>query len=1216
MLKNFSNKKLTALALVLAMVFSFILPTQVKAEEVKEVAPSKVEESSENQRINIQILATSDLHGKFMNYDYAQGKEYTGGLNQVATVVKEAREANKNTLVLDNGDTIQGNYNHLFMEKENPMILAMNKIGYDVYSLGNHEFNFGMDKLQRIISQANPNLHVLCGNLYKGGKRVFNPYTFKEVGGVKVAIIGVVTPHIMKWDSQNLKGYEAKDPTEEVKKIIGEIKEQGGADLYIVTSHASLNGEYGKGDSAAKIAEENPEVSVVVAGHSHDTVKSELRGNAIISEPACRAKYVSKFDLTLEKDNGKVKVIDKKADLIDLKGVKGDEELTNELKPFHEAAISDATAKIGELKGGDLAKPNEVKGIPQSIVEDQGVTDFINEVQLYNSKKFLDKKGIDTSNAYMVSSAALFSPKANLKEGDISKADVSNIYKFDNKLYVIKTTGKQLRKYMEENSKFFNKYKDGDLTISFDENVRMYKYDMFEGVNYEINISKDPGERIENLRFSKDGKSVEDSDIVYLSVNDYRYNSGLAAGIMDQGEHEKVYDTVNDDISAIRDLISDYIINVKQGKIERNVDNNWKIIGNNWDEGQRALAVKLINEGKIKLPISSNGRTPNVKSVTWEEVSKFKDELPKEDKEVEIPILTFNDFHGSLKESGGNPGAAKFVGELKRVKAENPNTIVVSGGDMYQGSALSNLLKGKPVSDMNKALGVEFSAVGNHEFDWGYDLIPKWEKNGNFEFLASNIYEKSTGEPVKWAKPYGIIEREGKKIGFIGLATPETAYKTNPDNVQALEFRDPNKEAEKWVKHLREVEKVDAVVALTHIGSQQDRNTKEITGEVTNLTKVKGLDAIVSAHSHMPVKGEVNGVPIVQAYKNGRSIGLIDLKFSKDGKLSVEIDRMDISKKIKELPIDKDMENTLQKYEEELSPILDVKVADLSEDLPHNRDAGVSKMGATVTETMRKITNADIAINNGGGVRAPLKKGVITVGDMYTILPFDNTIVTMDLKGSDVVLALEHGIAPKNFGWGQHAGVKFWYNKDAEEGKRITSVVLLDGSKLDPDKYYKVATNDFMAAGGDGYDFSKAKNLKDTNLVLREEISNYWKEHGVNPVSDLSTLIEEGENKSLNNETSNNEGKETVISIRKEVEKQLPSIGLGKTSVKEASLEISKEINSDLGKDENTESSKAGLISLPNTGNPIGAEALVALGLLSTLSGGIILRKKNKKDAA
>ena len=1201
MLKKFSNKKITALMVVLAMVFSFILPIQVKAAEISETKNSNVTEKTDKKTVNIQILATSDLHGKFMDYDYAQGEESVGGLNQIATVVKEAKKENPNTLVLDNGDTIQGNYNHLFMNKENPMILAMNTIGYDVFSLGNHEFNFGMDKLHNIIGQANQNLHVLCGNLYRDGERVFNPYTIKEVDGIKVAIIGVVTQHIMQWDSQNLKGYEAKNPTEEVKKIIGEIKANGGADVYVVTSHASLNGEYGDGDSAAGIAEANPEVSVVVAGHSHDTVKSELRGNAIISEPASRAKYVSKFNLTVEKNESGIKVLDKSADLISLKGVQGDPELTEKLKPFHEAAINDATAKIGELKGGDLAKPDEVKGIPQSIVEDQGVTDFINEVQLYNSKKFLQTKGIDPNNVYMVSSAALFSPKANLKEGPISKADVSNIYKFDNKLYVIKTNGKQLKKYMEENSKFFNKYKDGDLTISFDENVRMYKYDMFEGVNYEINIAKDPGERIENLKFSKDGKPVEDSDVVYLSVNDYRYNSGLAAGIMDPGEHEKIYDTVNDDISAIRDLISDYIINVKQ-VINRNVDGNWKITGNNWNPEQRALAVKLINEGKIKLPTSSNGRTPNVKSVTWDEVSKFAEALPEEKKEVEIPILTFNDFHGSLKESGGNPGAAKFVGELKKVKEKNPNTIVVSGGDMYQGSALSNLLKGKPVSDMNKALGVQFSSVGNHEFDWGYDLIPGWAKDGGFEFLASNIYEKATGEPVKWAKPYGVVEKGGKKIGFIGLATPETAYKTNPDNVKDLEFRDPNTEAEKWVKHLREVEKVDAVIALTHIGSQQDRKTGEITGEVVNLTKVPGLDAIVSAHSHMPVKGTVNGVPIVQAYKNGRAIGLIDLKFDKDGKLSVEAQRMDISKNIKDLPVDKEMEETLGKYEKELSPILDVKVADLSEDLPHNRDAGVSPMGATVTETMRKIVDADIAINNGGGVRAPLKKGVITVGDMYTILPFDNTIVTMDMKGSDIIKVLEHGIAPKDFGWGQHAGLKFWYNPDAEPGNRITSVRLLDGSKLDPNKYYKLATNDFMAAGGDGYDFSAAKNIKDTNKVLREGISDYWKNHGINPITNLATLIEPGEDKS-----------EAI----KPVEQEKPSIDTNKPmdptidNINTDKPEISNPDNNS----NNEENKKDDLIKLPNTGNPFGAEVFAAMGVLATIGGSIILKKKHN-DAA
>ena len=466
------------------------------------------------------------------------------------------------------------------------------------------------------------------------------------------------------------------------------------------------------------------------------------------------------------------------------------------------------------------------------------------------------------------------------------------------------------------------------------------------------------------------------------------------------------------------------------------------------------------------------------------------------------------------------------------------------------------------------------------------------------------------------------------KIGFIGLATPETAYKTNPDNVKDLEFRDPNIEAEKWVKHLREVEKVDAVIALTHIGSQQDRQTGEITGEVVNLTKVSGLDAIVSAHSHMPVKGTVNGVPIVQAYKNGRAIGLIDLKFDKDGKLSVEAQRMDISKNIKDLPVDKEMEETLGKYEKELSPILDVKVADLSEDLPHNRDAGVSPMGATVTETMRKIVDADIAINNGGGVRAPLKKGVITVGDMYTILPFDNTIVTMDMKGSDIIKVLEHGIAPKDFGWGQHAGLKFWYNPDAEPGNRITSVRLLDGSKLDPNKYYKLATNDFMAAGGDGYDFSAAKNIKDTNKVLREGISDYWKNHGINPITNLATLIEPGEEKG--EAVKPVEPENPSLDSNKPVEQEKPTIDTNKPIEQEKpSIEVNKPIDptiDDINTDKpeisdpdnnsnNEENKKDDLIKLPNTGNPFGAEVFAAMGVLATIGGSIILKKKHNDVA-
>lgn len=1218
MLKKVREKKFTALAVATSMIFGVATPlTTVKATE--NLAPENLEKKEESTLekegdVTIQILGTSDLHGRFMNYEYARNQKSDGGLNQISTLVNEARKQNPNTIVVDNGDTIQGNFNHLFKNGPNPMVMGMNAIGYDVFSLGNHEFNYGMDNLNDVVSQANDNLDVLCANLYKDGKRVYEGYTTREIEGVEVALIGVVSPHIMKWDSENLKGYEAKNPAEEVEFVIDEIENrpEGGADVYAVVSHVGLESEYGNGDSARAIAEMNPEVSAIVAGHSHTNVPEEKINNAVISQPTSNGQMVSKIELTVRKNGEKVEVVDKKSKLLSTKGVAEDQKINDLLANFHNTAIADATAPVGEMIGGDLADKNEIKEIPQSLVEDQGITDFINEVQLYNSRKHLESKNINPDEVYMVSGAALFSASSNLYEGNISKADISNIYRYDNKLYTIKTNGKQLKKYMEKNAEYYNTYKDGDLTVSFNEDVRMYLYDMFDGVSYEINISKEPGQRIENLKFEKDGKPVEDSDVVYLTVNDYRYNSGLAAGIMDQGEHEKIYDTNNDQISDMRDLIVDYIQNVKGGKITKNVDNNWKITGNDWDTEQRELAVKLINEGKIKISVSEDGRTPNVKAVTWNDVLEALGT-----KEVEIPIVTFNDFHGSLAESKSDVGAAKLVGEIKRVKEENPNTVVVTGGDIYQGSAMSNLLKGEPVTAMLKEMGLEFSAVGNHEFDWGYEHIPDWAKAGEFDFLASNIYEKETGEPVEWAKPYGVVEREGKKVGFIGLATPETAYKTKPDNVAHLEFKDPVEATKTWVNYLENEEKVDAVVVLSHLGSEQNRETGEITGEIVEVAEVPGVDAIISAHSHQRVEGKVNGVPVIQAYKNGRNLGYVNLKFDDKNELVVTTKLDDISKRKDTLPVDKNMEDILAKFEADLAPIMNEKVTDLSVDLPHNRDTGVSPMGATVAETMRRIVNADIAITNGGGVRAPLMAGTITVGDMYTILPFDNTLVTMEMKGSDIIKVLEHGIEPDNFGWGQHAGVKLWYTPGAERGEKITSVRLVDGTKLENDKYYTVVTNDFMAVGGDSYDFSAAKNVVDTNLVIRDEMANYWKENGIEPITDLSTLLEAGEDTTVDSEKP--EKPENPGNPNPETPEKPENQG-GSEKPEKPEIPENQETPERPETPENPEGSEKPESpnngeSLPNTGMPFGTGAVAAMGTVLTIGGLAILRKK-KNNAA
>lgn len=1112
----FKKKNFIAIMTTLTLWGSFL--TQGYTVNASE-NPEKGISQSDSDTTKIEILSTTDLHGKFKNYDYALNSVAAGGLNQVATVVKEEKAKNPNTLVVDNGDTIQGNYNYLFLKDDylskniDPMVLGLNTIGYDSYSLGNHEFNYGMDILHKVVDQSEKGgTPVLCANLYKDGKRVFSPYKIKTVNGIRVAIIGVVTNNIVKWDADKLQGYTPTKPADEVKKVISDLKTNNLADLYIVTAHMGVESEYGNGDSATDIANANPEVAMIVAGHTHVSVKDQRVNGVLITQPKNAGAEVSKVELDVQKTNDGYKVVDKNASLIKLTKTSSEDSKLNEIfEKYHQEALADGKTKVGELAGSDLADKAEIEGIPSSFVSDQGVTDLINEVQLYYSNKQLQSIGIDGNKVHHVSGAAMLSDYANIKTGTIAKSDLANIYKFDNKLYTIKTNGKQLKKYLEWTSDIYNTFKNGDLTVSFNPSFASYLYDTLSGVKYDINISKEKGNRIENLKFN-DGKTVEDSDEVYLTVNDYRYNSCLVP-IFDKGEYEKVYQSTNDSLSDVRDMILSYIKDVKGGTISRNVDNNWKLTGVNYNDKLRAEVVKLINDGTLT---TTNNGSIVTKALTYnsvieqlnskgltDEVNKLKSLNPKV-----VDVLTFNDFHGNVLESGKNVGAAKLAGLINQYRAKASDRygiIPVSAGDLYQGTAISNLKEGEPVNEMLKAIGLEASAVGNHEFDWGRENLKKWSEEGGFPFLAANMVYKNTGSIVESVQPYKIVERNGVKVGFIGIATPETLTSTKASNVEGIDFLDPAETLKKYIPIVKE-KGADVVIALTHCGSYQDSKTGEVTGEAADIAKkVTGLDAIISAHSHNFVNGKVNGTPIVQAGYNGRGLSKLTFSFDDNNKLlSVDTNTTQFKGIESTLPVDENVAKTIAKQEEELKPIFSQKVTTLQDRLSHDdKNSALTPLGVTVSETIRKIANTQVAIINGGGIRRSLEKGDVTVGDMYEILPFDNTIITLNLKGSDLLKAIEHGIAPEGIAWGQFAGIKVWYDKDTN---KVTSIRLSDGTKIDMDKYYSVAINDFMLTGGDGYDFSGAKDTVNTNIVMRDSIQDLWKTNGI-PGYDYNLLI-------------------------------------------------------------------------------------------------------------
>ena len=548
--------------------------------------------------MDLQILATSDTHGKFDPWDYAANKEdTTGSVAQQATAIKQLRTAD--TLVIDAGDTIQGNSSQLFLEDDvHPMVAAMNAIGYDVWVTGNHEYNYGMDTLQKIMAEQNAK--VLTGNVYApDGIPLADGYTIVRKKDLKIGLIGMVTPNITRWDAVNLTGWTVTNPVDECRKIIDQIKDQ--VDVLIGVMHMDTENEYGVyGSGVTDLANACPEFDVIIAAHGHKEIPGEEINGVLVIENKNAGATMSEIHLQLQRQwNGRWKVVGRSSESLQIAEYEADPELVALLAPYDERAKADAVIPIGELRGGNMAPDNEIENIPSPMVQDTALLDFINEVQLYYT-------------GAQVSATAMTSMTGQMREGTIRKCDLTSIYTYENTLYKLQMNGAQLRDYMEWSAAFFKTWQPGDLTIAFDPSTRYYLYDAFEGVNYEIDISQEPGNRILNLTWP-DGTPVADTDVFTIAVNNYRATTQLliAADIFAPGEPlpQMLEMDVRGDLGGIRELLGEYIQTVKGGVIEPKVNNNWKILGNNWDATKHSEAVARLRDGSLTLPENFDSRT-------------------------------------------------------------------------------------------------------------------------------------------------------------------------------------------------------------------------------------------------------------------------------------------------------------------------------------------------------------------------------------------------------------------------------------------------------------------------------------------------------------------------------------------------------------------------------------------------------------------------------
>lgn len=564
-------------------------------------------------QMDLQILATSDTHGRFLPWDYAANKADTSGsVAQQAAAIAQRRTPS--TIVVDAGDTIQGNSAELFLQDEmHPMSAGMNAIGYDVWVTGNHEFNFGMDTLKRVIAQQKAK--VLVGNVYApDGTPLADGYTILNKQGVKVGVIGMVTPNITRWDSKNLEGWTVTNPVDECRKLTKQLR--GQVDVLLGVMHMDPESEYGVyGSGARDLAEACPEFDVIVAAHGHRSVPGEMINGVLVVENSGNASTLSEIHLQLKRKwDGGWSIDQRTSEIVSMKDLPADAALSQQLAGYDARAKADAETLIGELRGGNMAPENDVVNIPQPMVQDTALLDFINEVQMYYT-------------GAKVSATALTSMTSQMKEGPIRKCDTASIYTYQNTLYKLEMNGAQLRSFMEWSAGFFKTWVPGDLTVAFDPSTRYYLYDAFEGVNYEIDVSQEPGGRIRNLTWP-DGSPVRDEEVFTVAVNNYRATTQLliAADIFAPGEPlPKLLEIdVRGDLGGIRELLGEYIRTVKGGVIQPKVNNNWKLVGANWDEAKRAQALKLLAEGKMPLPGSSTSRTLPGAAVTEADLAAVK----------------------------------------------------------------------------------------------------------------------------------------------------------------------------------------------------------------------------------------------------------------------------------------------------------------------------------------------------------------------------------------------------------------------------------------------------------------------------------------------------------------------------------------------------------------------------------------------------------------
>ncbi|WP_066321193.1 bifunctional 2',3'-cyclic-nucleotide 2'-phosphodiesterase/3'-nucleotidase [Bacillus sp. FJAT-29814] len=981
-------KKLLSTSLAVTLLGApFFSGTQVDAAAKNPNAGKK------DSVVELRLMETTDLHTNVLNYDYYKNAEYLKvGMASTASLVKQARTEAENSMLVDNGDLIQGTPLGTYVAKIDPLqdgevhpvFKAMNQMGYDIATLGNHEFNYGLEFLEEAYDDAkfpfvnanvyvddhdnNPNNDINKFTPYKIlNKKVVDEQGKKHV--IKVGFIGFVPPQINEWDKAHLDGKViTKGIVETAKKYIPQMREEG-ADLVVAMTHSGFSGNKANTEDVIYALSEVDGIDAITFSHTHKLFPAKtvaaldglfkgangkpLPGvdnekGTINGVPAVQAGYgggsLGIIDLKLEKVRGKWSVADSQSSTREIyedvkdsagktvtkKTVEPVASIVKAVTPDHEATIKYVNTPIGKTTDDIYSY--------FALVQDDPSIQVVTDAQKWYVENYIALSKPEYKDLPILSVGAPFKAGRNgvseyteIQKGDLTIRSAGDLYLYDNTLKAIKVKGSVVKEWIEMTAGKYNTIdpnKTGEQAL-LNPDFQVFNFDVIDGVQYQIDVTQPAKYKPDGTILNPNSSRVlnltyngqpVDPDQDFIVVTN-NYRAGGGGNFPGVKGSEMVVDSADEN----RQILMDYITEMKE--ITPTADNNWSI----------APIPGNVNVTFTSSPAAEKYAGGNISYTGKTDAGGFgifKLDIGFEP--VKVQLLGMNDLHGQLDTDtnvGGRlAGSMEYTAAaLREREATNPNTLLVHAGDMIGGSPLiSALFQDEPTVEVMESLGFDVGTLGNHEFDEGIAELHRMMDGG--EHPKGTAGYDGMNFPIVAANafdkstgqlitaPYVVKEVGGVKIGFIGVITQETPNMIVTKGNENLQITDESAAINKYTSELK-AQGIEAIVVLAHNPAAQDGYTDSFDASRIAETIDDEVDVIFAGHNHVYNNKVVDNKLIVQAYSYGSAFSDVDLLINpKTG---------DIVKKEAEIVTvfqsdytpDPAVSAIMKKYEDQVAPI-------------------------------------------------------------------------------------------------------------------------------------------------------------------------------------------------------------------------------------------------------------------------------------------------------